>query len=90
MPPLPASPEEILELRQRELRQMAQQLVLLAEQMRLREQAMRSMHAAEQRELELRDAHRSHTRSLVVPFCLGAITGISLGAAFINARRLHA
>jgi len=88
MPPQTVSSQEVLELRQLELRVMAEELAVLAAQIRLADQTNRAIQDAQRREWELQfDQQSRHGWWVLAQVTAGAAAGIALGALFLNLTR---
>ena len=82
------SSQEILELRQLELRVMAQELAVLAAQIQTADRAARAFQDAQRREWELHfDQQSREGWSLLTQLTLGAAAGVALGALALNLPR---
>jgi len=82
------SPQDLLELRQLELRVMAQELAVLAAQIRTADHATRAVQDAQRREWELRlEQQAQDPWGSWAPFALGAATGVALGLTLLSISR---
>lgn len=82
------SPQQILELRQLELRVMAQELAVLAAQIQTADRATRALQDAQRREWELQCDQQSRDGWwLLTQLALGAAAGIAIGTLALNLSR---